>query len=250
MPRPQQHPPYEKPAPKPTVLRQSMMPYFTTVKGEFTQLCVSAAQDKPCPDPKCKFSHVPKSERPCPAFHTPKEKCPFDARCLLGHAEAREAVKQSKAFAKHKEWQSQIKTTPGTYGETDAAESGTELPKTSAQPTGPTLGPNAEPANQPLANPALNLTPDVAVKLLTATETIPTQKPDNLPDNPAVNFQTLAQTNAKRGQGERVPPPYPTDPIPAYRRREAEESPNGEGHRHAYAPDGDGCHASGEQRAP
>ncbi|GAQ80049.1 acetamidase/formamidase [Klebsormidium nitens] len=126
-PRPQSNPPYEKPTPpKPTVYRQSVMPYFTTVKGEFTQLCVYTAQEKHCPDPKCRFSHVPKPERPCPAFHTPKEKCPFDSKCLLGHTEAREAVRQSKAFAKHKEWQSQVKTTPGTYGETDAAESGTD----------------------------------------------------------------------------------------------------------------------------
>lgn len=206
-PRPQNNPPYEKPTPpKPTVYRQSVMPYFTTVKGEFTQLCVYTAQEKPCPEPKCKFSHVPKPERPCPAFHTPKEKCPFDTRCFLGHAEAREAVRQSKAFAKHKEWQSQVKTNPGAYGEVEAAESGTAK----HDPTKPPpqhLETNPMPLNTPIDPPAPHVlqktTPDTEKPVVADAPTV-NANPPNLGTVPAVNFQTLVAENAKRGNEDEL----------------------------------------------
>jgi hypothetical protein len=73
------------------------MPYFTTVEGEFTQLCVYAAQDQACPNPKCKHSHEPKERRVCPLFHNPAERCPHNP-CLLGHHEARGAFRASKAL--------------------------------------------------------------------------------------------------------------------------------------------------------
>ncbi|GAQ92045.1 hypothetical protein KFL_009100010, partial [Klebsormidium nitens] len=199
--------PYEKPAAKATVLRQSVMPYFTTVQGEFTQLCVNTAQDKPCTEPKCKFSHAPKHERPCPAFHTPKEKCSFDSRCLLGHAKAREAVRQSKAFARHKEWQSQVKTTPGTYGDNEVAESGTgkeTLPKPRNELA---LEPAPNPQNNtgnPAVPAATENTPPTAPQGPNPPEGIPPPANSNLDNNPAVNFQTLAQQSTKRGQEDEL----------------------------------------------
>ncbi|GAQ84042.1 hypothetical protein KFL_001740010 [Klebsormidium nitens] len=208
--RPQNNPPYEKPAAKPTVYRQSVMPYFTTVQGEFTQLCVNTAQEKPCPEPGCKFSHVPKTERPCPAFHTPKEKCPFDTRCLLGHAEAREAVRQSKAFARHKEWQTQVKTNPGTYGETDAAESGTE--KTNPpKPMVPAEAVNTAPDNTPIPTtqqiPAVMVTPAAATtpaNPVNATHGKPSQAEPTPGTAPPVNFQALVQENSRQGQEDEM----------------------------------------------
>lgn len=92
--------PYEKPPPK-QQFRQSAMPFFMTVEGEFTQFCVKAAQNQPCPNPKCSLSHEPKERRMCPMFHNPREKCPHNP-CLLGHHEAREAFRASKALARCK----------------------------------------------------------------------------------------------------------------------------------------------------
>lgn len=205
--RPQSNPPYEKPAAKPPVYRQSVMPYFTTVQGEFTQLCVNTAQEKPCTEPGCKFSHVPKTERPCPAFHTPKEKCPFDARCLLGHAEAREAVRQSKAFARHKDWQTQVKTTPGTYGETHAAESGTGKANPPKPPEAVNTAPNHASVTPVQQNPAVPVNPTP-----TANPANPVNAPQGKPNpteptpgtNPPVNFQTLVQENNRQGHEDEM----------------------------------------------
>jgi hypothetical protein len=75
------------------------MPYFTIVEGKFTQLCVHTAQEQPCPNPQCEKSHEPKKRRICPLFHNPRERCPHNP-CLLGHDEARDALKASKAFGR------------------------------------------------------------------------------------------------------------------------------------------------------
>jgi hypothetical protein len=95
-PAPAAQRPYERPRP---TLRQSFMPYFTTIEGKFTQLCVFAAQEQTCLDPKCDKSHEPRSRRICPLFNNPKEKCPHNP-CLLGHDEAQEAFKAAKAFGR------------------------------------------------------------------------------------------------------------------------------------------------------
>jgi hypothetical protein len=46
----------------------------------------------------------------CPMFHDPRERCPHNP-CLLGHDEAREAFRASKAFARCErlaKWQQEI----------------------------------------------------------------------------------------------------------------------------------------------
>jgi hypothetical protein len=98
------------------------MPYFTTVEGEFTQLCVYASQEQECPNTKCNFSHEPKERRVCPMFHNPTERCPHNP-CLLGHHEARSAYRASKAFIACKRL-SEYKTSAEGGNENEAAESG------------------------------------------------------------------------------------------------------------------------------
>lgn len=49
--------------PQSTQLRQNNMPYFGMVEGEFTRICVSAAQTQPSPNPNFKISHNPKERR-------------------------------------------------------------------------------------------------------------------------------------------------------------------------------------------
>jgi hypothetical protein len=87
---------YDKPKP---IMRQNNMPYFTTVEGKFTKLCVYTAQEQACPNPECEKSHEPKRRRICPMFHNSKERCPHNP-CLLGHDKAGDALKASKAFGK------------------------------------------------------------------------------------------------------------------------------------------------------
>lgn len=184
-----------------------MMPYFTTVKGDFAQLCVNTAMEKPCTEPNCKYSYVPKAERPCQAFHTPKTKCPFDTRCLLGHAEAREAIRQSKAFAKHKEWQAQVKNAPGTYGETDPAESGTAK-GIQPSPTNPMEtnqpAPKTDSAKGPNPEPAVVNEPNSAAKPAAAIDKVSEPQPNPPGEQAPVNFQTMAQENAKRGREDEM----------------------------------------------
>jgi hypothetical protein len=167
------------------------MPFFKTVEGEFTQLCVYAAQEEPCPDPNCKLNHEPKERRICPMFHDPKERCPHKP-CLLGHHEAREAFRASRALARCNRL-TELKDEDLTEG-TKATEQGADTGGHSETTQTPTNDP--KPTVQE-ANRTLNLTAD--------------QPPNNQPKvqngakvaNP-VNFETLIQDNARTGQQDEI----------------------------------------------
>jgi hypothetical protein len=163
------------------------MPYFTTVEGKFTQLCLYTAQDLPCPETKCEFFHEPKSRRICPLFHNPRERCPHNP-CYLGHDEARQALKASKAFGRCSRLaaqQEEILRRTNQNQETDlkppadnATQKGNEI---QIQPASKTKDQSAE------------------------AEAIP--KPtESKPGQPiqAVHFEQLVQDNTKTGQQDEM----------------------------------------------
>lgn len=180
--------PYDRPPQKPTQLKQLNMPYFETVEGEFTQLCVFAAQDQECPNAKCKFSHEPRERRVCPLFHNPAERCSHNP-CLLGHHEARGAYRASKAFKACKRLAAH-KTNEELAIENEDAESGAK--------GGEKVEANQTPGSKPA--PANNLPGQLAT--LEAIK----PKENTVPGGNAspVNFETLAQEKAQLGQTDEV----------------------------------------------
>jgi hypothetical protein len=159
--------PYERT--KPT-MRQSSMPFFATLEGKFTQLCVYTAQDQPCPNKNCEFSHEPKNRRICPMYHNPKERCPFNPASSDMTKRAR-PLKHQRHLAESKDWPSSrkdlLKTAPQqkpdepsadkTNAPIQAAETGTPKPATENQT-------EAKDALQ--INPLVHFEPEVATAVL------------------------------------------------------------------------------------
>jgi hypothetical protein len=161
------------------------MPYFTTVEGKFTQLCVHAAQDQPCPDKKCEYSHEPRNRRICPMFHNPKERCPFNP-CLLGHDEARDTLKASKAFGRCQRLAKEQETLvrEETQGQRNEVQNGKVTPNQDPNP-------NAQPQNNQ---------PGGSTNEGNQAET-QNVAPQNVPP---VHFENLIQENNQVGQRDEM----------------------------------------------
>jgi hypothetical protein len=167
------------------------MPYFKTVEGVFTQLCVYAVQEEPCPDPNCKLAHDPKERRVCPMFHDPKERCPHRP-CLLGHHEAREAFRAQKALARCKRL---------TKAHTEDVTETTNTTEQGADKGGTTTAPQTLIVNPNLTVPETNPIPNLLIAQPPSNQ--PTEQDKGKAANP-VNFQDLVKESAKTGQQDEI----------------------------------------------
>lgn len=125
-------------------------------------------------------------------FHDPKERCPHNP-CLLGHQEAREAFRASKAFARCKRLTESkedniTETAKATAPGVDTGGNSTTIqdPHTDPKPTYPENNPNPNPsASQP------------------PTHQLATIHDGGKSVNP-VNFEALAQENTGTEQQDEI----------------------------------------------
>jgi hypothetical protein len=168
------------------------MPYFTTIEGTFTLLCVFAAMEQPCPNPKCDLSHEPKERRVCPMYHNPREKCPHE-QCLLGHQEARDALRQLKAFKRCKRLAKDQEGNDADVAESKAGEEANQvLPGTETNQV-------SNPKPVPEKNANLNPNPDAPTNPVLQ----PAAAEGNQQNHP-VSFQRLAQDLGQKDEFKRL----------------------------------------------
>lgn len=204
-------------------MRQTQMPYYTTVEGKPTELCVFAAREEACKRKNCPYGHDPKSRRICRAFHTKGEYCADGENCLLGHHEARAALEEQKRFKKV--INSNYMEAHGGYNQDDGGQAnggangtGTipnQAATTQLQGVNPSLNSNPQPMvldqqaqvpPAPAQIPTHVLIAPVQTIPIAPVQTISTLQNTGAPNQivPNVNFQTLARQNVAAGQEDEI----------------------------------------------
>lgn len=220
-------------------MKQTQMPYYTTVEGKPTELCVFAARDEPCKRKDCPYGHNPKPRRICRAFHTKGEYCADGENCLLGHHEARAAHDEQKRFKKviylnqlevHNGNNFDEGAEPNGGGATGVRHGGLQHVGEKIEGNGGGSSISVAPIQTPLQNltnppqnpntPLLNPNPQsfypplilaqaaqAPAQIPTAPAHVnPTQQAIGTPDQfvPPVNFQALASQNIVAGQQDEI----------------------------------------------
>jgi hypothetical protein len=202
-------------------MRQSQMPFFPTVNGDFAQLCVFTARGQDCSRKDCAYCHELKLRRPCRFFHSKSDYCRDGDACLLGHQEARDAYNQYKqAKARKAKHQPQEPATTGQGTGAAAGGTGAGAGAVAGAGAGAVAGAGAgavagagawaDDANntQPLFN-----NPHVALLPPNPANPIPNQirnqsvipsVPASNQNVPPVHFQQLAQANDIANQTDEI----------------------------------------------